>query len=93
VGITGYFDQIIASAYVGHEKPHPAIFNQALKAMGVAPEQAIHIGDDYEADVHGAQGVGMEGVLVWRSTTPPPNTHHPVIADLTGLYDLLLAAI
>lgn len=45
-------------------KPAPAFFRNALQAAGCAPEQAVMVGDDVEADVNGALAAGMRGILV-----------------------------
>jgi HAD superfamily hydrolase (TIGR01458 family) len=45
-------------------KPAPALFAQALRALGCSPEQAVMIGDDVEADVNGALAAGLGGILV-----------------------------
>jgi HAD superfamily hydrolase (TIGR01458 family) len=45
-------------------KPSPDFFRLALETAGVGPERAMMVGDDLEADVAGAQRVGMRGVLV-----------------------------
>ena len=66
VGIADAFDLIQGSAYAGCQKPHPGIFRQAMAALGVVPERAIHVGDDYEADVIGAANAGLTGVLLDR---------------------------
>jgi len=66
VGIADDFDHITGSAYAGCQKPHPCIFRQALAALKVAPERAIHVGDDYAADVVGATNAGLTAVLVDR---------------------------
>jgi putative hydrolase of the HAD superfamily len=44
---------------VGVPKPHPRIFETALKGLGVPPDQAVHVGDLKFTDVAGARGVGM----------------------------------
>lgn len=71
LGIDGYFDTITASAYVGYNKPHPAIFQHALAQVGVPPAAAVHVGDQYEADVRGAQSAGMTGILLDRRGKAP----------------------
>ena len=45
-------------------KPAPALFAQALRALGCNPDQAVMIGDDVEADVNGALAAGLGGILV-----------------------------
>jgi HAD superfamily hydrolase (TIGR01509 family) len=63
-GIRDRFDVILDSALVGVEKPDPAIFRAALTALGVAPEEALYVGDLYEVDVVGARAAGIEAVLL-----------------------------
>eukprot|EP00057_Strongylocentrotus_purpuratus_P005618 XP_003731394.2 PREDICTED: haloacid dehalogenase-like hydrolase domain-containing protein 2 [Strongylocentrotus purpuratus] len=45
-------------------KPERAFYQEALKTMSCAPEEAVMIGDDVEGDVQGAQTIGMKGFLV-----------------------------
>ncbi|MER3456724.1 MAG: hydrolase [candidate division GAL15 bacterium] len=66
VGLRGYFDAVVASALVGAAKPDPRIFQVALDAVGVAPQEALHVGDSYEADVQGARAAGVYPVLIDR---------------------------
>ena len=61
-----YFDFIVASARVGFEKPHRGIFEYALEQAGVAPDEAIHVGDHVDADVAGATALGIGAVLIDR---------------------------
>ena len=61
-----HFEVMSISARVGYQKPHAAIFEHALELLDVGPEQAIHIGDDPDADVMGARRVGIEPVLIDR---------------------------
>lgn len=53
---------------VGLRKPHPEIFHRTLSALGVAPDQAAHIGDDVTTDVAGARGVGMRAIHLCHPT-------------------------
>jgi putative hydrolase of the HAD superfamily len=64
LGLASRMEFVIDSADVGVEKPHPAIFHHALaRAGGVAPDQALYVGDVYAIDVLGAAGAGMRAVL------------------------------
>ena len=45
-------------------KPSTAYFQAALDAVDADPERTWMVGDDVEADVGGAQALGMHGVLV-----------------------------
>lgn len=68
-GLREYFDVVIDSSLVGIEKPDPAIFRAALDALGVAPEEALYVGDLYDVDVVGARAAGMEAVLLTSSSS------------------------
>lgn len=63
-GLLDYFDVLSISCDVGYMKPHPRIFQHALEALGLTPEEAVMVGDSLRADVEGAQALGM--TAVWR---------------------------
>jgi putative hydrolase of the HAD superfamily len=62
-GIADCFASITDSGNVGHEKPHPAIFEAALRAMKANPAESLYVGDLYSVDYVGAQKVDMQAVL------------------------------
>jgi len=62
-GIADCFAAITDSGLVGYEKPHPAIFEGALRGMDVAPEQSVYVGDMYSVDYLGATRVGIQAIL------------------------------
>jgi putative hydrolase of the HAD superfamily len=64
LGLLSRFEVVVDSGMVGVEKPDPRIFRLALDRMGVAPENALYVGDIYEIDVVGARAAGMRAVLV-----------------------------
>ena len=66
LGLPDWLRVMITSNDVGFNKPHPEIFRAALKQAGVKPAEAIYVGDQYEIDVVGANGVGMRGILIDR---------------------------
>jgi HAD superfamily hydrolase (TIGR01458 family) len=45
-------------------KPSPEFFRSAVADMGIAPQEAVMIGDDAEFDVSAAIRAGLRGVLV-----------------------------
>ena len=63
-GLTALFDAMAVSCEMGYMKPHPKIFEHALDALGVAPGEAVMVGDSLRADVGGARALGM--ITVWR---------------------------
>ena len=64
--LVSHFDFVAASSRVGFEKPHAGIFRHALREAGVAASEAIHVGDHIDADVAGAQSIGIAAVLIDR---------------------------
>ena len=87
-GLAAEFDPIVVSCEAGVEKPGSGIFEQALAAMGVAPAQALHVGDDRLSDYEGARAAGMRGVLLVRHGPPPPDIHSiPTLEGLVAIVD------
>jgi putative hydrolase of the HAD superfamily len=71
-GLADLVDGVVTSAEAGAAKPDPAIFARGLALAGVAPAEALHAGDDLDADVAGARRAGLRAVLVARDGGPVP---------------------
>lgn len=56
------FDSVIVSSEVGMTKPSREIYHHALSELGSTPEESIFV-DDVESNIHGANTVGITGVL------------------------------
>jgi len=82
LGLNKYLDFMVTSQEAGVEKPHPGIFQVALDKAGVAPAEAIHVGDQYRADVVGARAAGMRPLLLDRDGLWPEVNDCPVIRSL-----------
>lgn len=89
VGLYPYLDFMVGSEEAGMEKPHPPIFMAALTRVGAAPEEVVHVGDQIRSDVLGAQGVGMQAVLIDRSGYGPDDVDCVKISSLSELSQLL----
>jgi putative hydrolase of the HAD superfamily len=63
-GLAAHLHFIIDSSVVGVEKPDPRIFHLGLREAGVAPDEAVYVGDLYSVDVLGARAAGLEGILL-----------------------------
>jgi HAD superfamily hydrolase (TIGR01509 family) len=68
-GIGHLFDLVLTSAEAGAPKPDPALFEEALRRLGVPPARALHVGDS-EADRAGASATGMAFEAVPLATVP-----------------------
>ncbi|NUB93049.1 HAD-IIIA family hydrolase [Haloterrigena sp. SYSU A558-1] len=56
-------DLLLTSEETGREKPGSVMFTLALSRLEARPGEAVMVGDDLEADVGGANAVGLETVL------------------------------
>jgi putative hydrolase of the HAD superfamily len=52
-------DAVLGSRGFGRTKPHPTIFQEALKRLRVAPADAAMVGDSPEDDIEGARAAGI----------------------------------
>jgi putative hydrolase of the HAD superfamily len=87
LGVADRFAAVAVSAVVGARKPEPAIFGHALRALGVAPDGALHCGDLAGADCVGARRAGLRAVLLDRPGTAPdgPCPRIATLAELPAL--------
>ncbi|MBC7257011.1 MAG: HAD family hydrolase [Chloroflexi bacterium] len=68
LGARPLFDWLTFSNEIGATKHTPQPFRYTLRALGVAPEQALHVGDTPEADIVGARAVGMHTALLLENS-------------------------
>ena len=61
-GLLDYFPVRVYSIDIGHTKPRSELFVAAVAALGVAPGEAMHIGDIERTDVRGALAAGLRAV-------------------------------
>ena len=64
VDLASYFDLILASGEIGVRKPEPGIFDTALERLGARAGRSIYVGDNYWADVLGAERANITPVLL-----------------------------
>ena len=96
VGIGAWFKGHFSAAKVGHAKPHPRMFEQALAEAGVSAQQAVHVGDHPAEDIAAAQAVGLRSVWVNFSQQEWPLSRRPDaeirhFSELPAALDLLIA--
>ena len=78
LGIADFFDDVVISTEVGADKPSPRIFSEALRRARLQAGEVLHVGDEPEADWHGAEQAGLRVFRLQR----PENS-------LRGVIDLL----
>lgn len=87
-GLAEAFGTIVTSASSGYYKTRPEIYQGAVAALGVAPDEAIHVGDSYRFDVQGARRAGLR--TIWYADTAAAmqqtdNEADATVADLATL--------
>jgi putative hydrolase of the HAD superfamily len=84
MGIARYIDAVITSVEVGWRKPHPAIYAEALRRLGITAANAVFVGDTYDADYAGPEAAGITAFLI------DPAGQHDILASqcLRSLADL-----
>jgi len=83
--LTAYFQTITNSEIAGVKKPHPGIFQHALTTANTKAKNSLMIGDNINADIHGALNVGMQAV--WFNEFKLENTIG--VAEVQQLNQLL----
>lgn len=93
LGLPDVFDVIVSSWELGWRKPHAAPFETALRALGVEPHEAVHVGDSMQNDIAPALRLGMTAIYRdhgWPMPDASPRLHH-TIRELRELLEILTA--
>jgi len=77
----GVFDSEVFSCSCGYRKPDARLYRQACEELGVAPAEALYVGDGSNDELAGAERVGMRAVLVHRPGEEPA---WPEVRDWQG---------
>lgn len=83
LGMADYIDGVITSVDAGHLKPHPAVFEMAMRWAAVPAQRCVVIGNREENDIAPALALGMWTILVHPDDPEPVNSRaHAVAVDL-----------
>jgi FMN phosphatase YigB (HAD superfamily) len=83
LGMARYIDAIVTSVDAGHLKPHPAVFEMAMRVADTPAERCVVIGNREENDIEPALALGMRTILVYPDDPKPASSRaHAVAADL-----------
>ena len=79
---------VTVSSEVGRKKPHPEIFDHAVRRLAIAPKRIAHVGDSWEEDVEGAAAFGLRAIFFSpNAACPEARPSVPVITSLRELLD------
>ena len=76
-GFGAVFDSMVVSGEVGFRKPNRIIFERALSELRSTPEQAVMVGDTFDADIVGTKKMGMKAILIDAYGAQSDNYHLP----------------
>jgi HAD superfamily hydrolase (TIGR01509 family) len=83
LGMESYIDAVVTSVDAGHLKPHPAVFEMALRVADTLPARCVFIGNREENDIEPALALGMRTILVYPDDPKPVASRaHAVACDL-----------
>lgn len=88
-GISHFFQHTITSELVGVRKPHPGIFEHALRLTNTFPHRVVMVGDHFEADIDGALLAGWHAVYLLPSGDMP--IPRPDLTAVRSLRELIVA--
>lgn len=94
-GLAPFFRAVVISGEVGVAKPDPRFFRIALDALGLAPDEALCVGDVPATDIRGARAAGIASCwLAGPGAAWPPGEPGPdyTIRDLRALAALAPAS-
>lgn len=80
LGVAALVDDIVTSVDAGHLKPHPALFELAMRRAKTTPERCVVIGNREDNDVAPAVALGMTAILVHPDDPPPAATRADAVA-------------
>ena len=86
--LASFFETIVISGHLGFGKPDPRIFQMTLERLGVAPHEAVMIGDSLNRDVAGAHTAGLRTVWINRYNRTLTDEHPIPDLQLTDLREL-----
>lgn len=66
-GIRDYFETVTLSSVTGYRKPHPGIFQIALREMQAKAEECAYVGDTLSRDVIGAKRMHFGAAIQIKS--------------------------
>lgn len=89
-GLKELFEAVVIAGDSGvPPKPDRTPFLLCLESLGIAPSEAIYVGDDWHIDICGANNVGMKPIWLQhhlvRRSWPSMKTLVPVITSLDRL--------
>ncbi|WP_432565183.1 HAD family hydrolase [Kineococcus sp. SYSU DK003] len=87
IGLADRLGPVLTAEQLGVAKPRPQAFLTACARLGLAPQQAVYVGDNHVVDVLAARAAGLHAIHLDRDNTGPLQEAARIhtLADLAGL--------
>ncbi len=91
-GLRGLVDAVVISEELGVAKPDPRIFEHAMAGIDAVAADSLFVGDNPEADILGAMGVGMRSAWLRRGREWGYDDQRPdyILDDVAAVRELVL---
>lgn len=73
-GLAEHLELTISSCEFGWRKPHPSIYLEGTRLLGIEPEESVFVGDRLDADIAGPAALGMKTVLTHQYRKENPSS-------------------
>jgi HAD superfamily hydrolase (TIGR01509 family) len=83
-----YVDLVVTSEEVGHEKPHPFMFNLSLEKLKCSKDEVCMIGDSFKNDILGASRLGIQSIWL-NSSGSIEKYNSPLIREVDNFKKIL----
>lgn len=84
-GISPFFSRVLISGAEGIKKPDPEIYQRGCRALDVAPEEVLFVGDHPHNDVEVPIRLGMQAVWVRNPVYTQPAQCSAIVDSVTEL--------
>jgi putative hydrolase of the HAD superfamily len=98
--VAGLVDAAVFSVLIGHRKPHASLYQRVCHQLGVAPSEALYVGDGGSNELSGAIAAGIPAIRLVTADAAAalvydaePTWTGPVIHSLTALTALTQGAL
>ena len=87
--LNGFFETLTCADEIGVRKPDPKLFDLALEKANAKKEESIFIGDDWIADIVGANRYGMQSIYFDSLKEGQTMENVPVVTSLLDIREIL----
>ncbi len=88
VELEGHFDVVLTARELEERNPDPSYITLAAHVLRCRPDDAVKVGDDYDADVAGAVRAGLRAIWYNPAGVSAPPISPPAPAQIRRMSEL-----